>query len=189
MESDGGAVHACDVTNASRTQLFNLQTLAWDAAPLAIFEIPRVALPEVKLSSALYGETVALPGFRPGAPIALRRLAIPMPLLTVTPASNPALSKPPTAPASWMTPTTTRIFSEKGLSSSIAWGYRKAKYCLEGNIYVTGAAVHWLSDLLGLGVPEKWKPWPRKLRTTAGSISSQRWLAGRAVLAGFSARV
>ena len=95
----GGAVHACDVTNASRTQLFNLQTLAWDEALLAIFEIPRAALPEVKMSSAFYGETVKLPGIPAGVPIGFADRRLPCRRSTVTPASNPAPSKPPTAPA------------------------------------------------------------------------------------------
>ena len=58
----GGTVHACDVTNASRTQLFNLQTLTWDETLLADFDIPAAALPEIRLSSAYYGTTTALPG-------------------------------------------------------------------------------------------------------------------------------
>ena len=151
----GGAVHACDITNASRTQLFNLQTLAWDDVLLGIFEIPRAALPEIRLSSALYGETVNLPGMPAGVPIG-----------SLIGDSHAALFghagfQPGTIKATYgtgsslMTPTSARIFSAKGLSSSIAWGYQQARYALEGNIYVTGPAVQWLSDLLGLGAPEK----------------------------------
>jgi glycerol kinase len=57
--------------------------------------------------------------------------------------------------SSLMTPTAQRVQSQHGLSSSIAWGYRQAAHCLEGNIYVTGAAVQWLSDFLGLDSQEK----------------------------------
>ncbi len=151
----GGAVHACDVTNASRTQLFSLQTLAWDETLLDIFGIPAAALPEVKLSSAFYGETVALPGIPAGVPIGSLIGDSHAALYGHAGFQPGAIKATYGTGSSLMTPTSARITSEKGLSSSIAWGYGKAKYCLEGNIYVTGAAVQWLSDLLGLGAPEK----------------------------------
>ena len=66
----GGAVHACDVTNASRTQLFNLQTLAWDESCWPSLRFPAPALPEVKMSGAPYGETVKCPGFPPACRLA-----------------------------------------------------------------------------------------------------------------------
>lgn len=151
----GGAAHACDVTNASRTQLFNLQTLAWDETLLGIFGIPAAALPEVKLSSARYGETVARPGIPAGVPIGSLIGDSHAALYGHAGFQPGAIKATYGTGSSLMTPTAARITSEKGLSSSIAWGYQQAKYCLEGNIYVTGAAVQWLSDLLGLGAPEK----------------------------------
>ena len=66
----GGAVHATDLTNASRTQLLNLHTLEWDDEVLDIFGIPAAALPEIKPSSAVYGETVPLDDLPGGIPIA-----------------------------------------------------------------------------------------------------------------------
>jgi glycerol kinase len=151
----GGAVHACDVTNASRTQLFNLQTLAWDPTLLEIFGIPRAALPEVKLSGACYGETGSLPGVPAGIPIGSLIGDSHAALYGHAGFQPGAIKATYGTGSSLMTPTPARIYSEKGLSSSIAWGYEQARYCLEGNIYVTGAAVHWLSDFLGLGAPEK----------------------------------
>ncbi len=151
----GGAVHACDVTNASRTQLFNLQSLTWDDTLLGIFGIPRAALPEVKLSSARYGETVALPGVPAGVPIGALIGDSHAALYGHAGFQPGAIKATYGTGSSLMTPTAARVASEKGLSSSIAWGYREAKYCLEGNIYVTGAAVQWLSDFLGLAAPEK----------------------------------
>src|SRR5438105_3480350 len=56
----GGSVHACDVSNASRTQLFNIHTLTWDAELADVFGVPLAALPEVMPSSGLFGTTVAL---------------------------------------------------------------------------------------------------------------------------------
>lgn len=150
----GGALHACDITNASRTQLFNLQTLAWDHELLAIFDIPRAALPEVRLSSAFYGETVSLPGIPAGLPIAAMIGDSHAALYGHAGFQPGAIKATYGTGSSLMTPTAARIFSQKGLSSSIAWGYQQATYALEGNIYVTGAAIQWLADLLGLGGPE-----------------------------------
>ncbi len=149
----GRAMFACDVTNASRTQLFNLDTLDWDDDLLRIFGIPRAALPEVRLSSAYYGETRALPGIPAGLPIA-----------ALIGDSHAALFghagfRPGSVKATYgtgsslMTPTTERVFSRNGLSSSIAWGHLQVRYALEGNIYVTGSAVQWVSDLLGVDGP------------------------------------
>ena len=150
----GGAIHACDVTNASRTQLFNLQTLAWDPELLAIFDIPLAALPEVRLSSAFYGETASLPGIPAGLPIGALIGDSHAALYGHAGFQPGAIKATYGTGSSLMTPTATRIFSQKGLSSSIAWGYRQATYALEGNVYVTGAAIQWLADLLGLGGPE-----------------------------------
>ncbi len=150
----GGAVHACDVTNASRTQLLNLQTLAWDDALLDAFGIPRVALPEIKLSSALYGQTAALPGIPAGLPIACLIGDSHAALYGHAGFQPGAIKATYGTGSSLMTPTATRVFSQKGLSSSIAWGYQQVRYALEGNIYVTGAAVQWLADFLGLDGPD-----------------------------------
>jgi glycerol kinase len=150
----GRAVHACDVTNASRTQLLNLQTLAWDDTLLEIFGIPAAALPQVKLSSACYGETTALPDIPAGIPIGSLIGDSHAALYGHAGFQPGAIKATYGTGSSLMTPTSGRVFSQEGLSSSIAWGYREAKYCLEGNIYVTGAAVQWLSNFLGLGGPE-----------------------------------
>lgn len=151
----GGAVHACDVTNASRTQLLNLQTLAWDDALLDIFGIPRVALPEIRLSSGLYGQTVDLPGIPAGIPIGSLIGDSHAALYGHAGFQPGAIKATYGTGSSLMTPTLQRVFSQKGLSSSIAWGYQQVRYALEGNIYVTGAAVQWLADFLGLEGPEQ----------------------------------
>src|SRR5215510_13191849 len=65
-----GAVHACDVTNASRTQLFDLRQLKWGEELLALFGIPAVILPEVKSSSAVYGASASIDKLPAGVPIA-----------------------------------------------------------------------------------------------------------------------
>jgi glycerol kinase len=149
----GGAVHATDLTNASRTQLLNLHTLEWDDDVLAVFDIPVAALPEIKPSSAFYGETVPLDGLPGGIPITA--------MIGDSHASlyGQAGFKPGSIKATYgtgsslMTPTGQPIMSENGLSTTIAWAREKATYALEGNIYATGAAVQWLGQLLGLDDP------------------------------------
>ena len=163
-----GAVHACDMTNASRTQLFNLQTLAWDPELLAIFDIPLAALPEVRLSSAFYGETVSLPGVPAGLPIGALIGDSHAALYGHAGFQPGAIKATYGTGSSLMTPTPISIFSKKGLSSSIAWGYQRATYALEGNIYVTGAAVQWLADLLGLGGPKNIEALAAQVTDTGG---------------------
>lgn len=146
----GGAVHRTDVTNASRTQLFNLHHLTWDGDLLNLFGIPHQALPEVLESSANYGETVTLGSLPGGIPVA-----------SVIGDSHAALFghagfAPGSVKATFgtgsslMTPTAVPRTSPNGLSTTVAWGYSGVTYALEGNIYVTGAAVQWLGDFLGI---------------------------------------
>ena len=146
----GGAVHACDMTNASRTQLFNLHSLDWDDELLAIFGLPRALLPQVRPSGSLYGTTVRHGLLPAGVPIA-----------SLIGDSHGALFghagfKPGSVKATYgtgsslMMPTPQPVFSQHGLSTSLAWGYQGATYALEGNIYVTGAGVQWLYQFLGL---------------------------------------
>jgi glycerol kinase len=146
----GGRSYACDVTNASRTQLYNLQTLSWDADLLALFGIPRAALPEVRLSSAHYGDTVACEGIPAGLPIGALIGDSHAALFGHAGFAPGVIKATYGTGSSLMTPTAQRVFSEHGLSASIAWGHEQVMYALEGNIYVTGAAVQWLADLLAL---------------------------------------
>lgn len=149
----GGAVHATDLTNASRTQLLNLHTLAWDKDALALFGIPAAALPAIKPSSALYGETILLDDLPGGIPIAA--------MIGDSHASlyGQAGFKPGSIKATYgtgsslMTPIGQPALSENGLSTTIAWAHETVTYALEGNIYATGAAVQWLGHLLGLDEP------------------------------------
>ena len=151
----GGAVHACDLTNASRTQLFNLHTLDWDDELTGLFGIPRAMLPQARPSGDLYGSTVP-DGLLPGG----------IPIAALIGDSHGALFgnagfQPGSLKATYgtgsslMMPIPTPLFSQHGLSTSIAWGYQGATYALEGNIYVTGAGVQWLYQFLGLKTPEE----------------------------------
>ena len=149
----GGAVHATDMTNASRTLLLNLRSLEWDTKALDIFGLPAVALPDIRPSSYIYGETVPV-GRLPGG----------IPIASLIGDSHAALFgqggfKPGSIKTTYgtgsslMTPTNGLVFSKRGLSTTIAWARGGATYALEGNIYATGAAVDWFGRLLGLDEP------------------------------------
>jgi glycerol kinase len=149
----GGRVHATDMTNASRTQLMSLADLAWDAVVLDIFGIPAAILPEIRPSSAIFGETVPVGPLLGGVPIAS--------LIGDSHASLFGLGgfQPGSVKATFgtgsslMMPTSRPILSGKGLSTTVAWARERPVYALEGNIYATGAAVQWVGELLGLADP------------------------------------
>ena len=147
----GGRVFGCDMTNASRTQLFNLHTLRWDPELLAIFGIPAVALPVVKPSSSVYGESVAMGRLLAGVPIASMIGDSHAALFGHAGFQPGAIKATYGTGSSLMTPTVTPIASQSGLATTVAWAQESGPtYALEGNIYVTGAAVEWLGQLLGL---------------------------------------
>lgn len=151
----GGAEFACDVTNAARTQLLNLESVAWDEELLDLFGIPRAALPEVRLSSADYGHTTEIAGIPAGLPIGALIGDSHAALFGHAGFAPGVVKATYGTGSSLMTPTARRVHSQNGLSASVAWGHQEVMYALEGNIYVTGAAVQWLADLLGLGEPER----------------------------------
>jgi glycerol kinase len=146
----GGAVHATDMTNASRTQLLNLRTLAWDEEMLEIFGIPAAALPEIKPSSHVYGETIPIDALPGGIPIASMIGDSHASLYGLGGFKPGRIKTTYGTGSSLMMPTSTPVISENGLSTTIAWGRDRPTYALEGNIYATGAAVEWLGQLLGL---------------------------------------
>jgi len=166
----GGRIHACDMTNASRTQLFGLEQLGWDDELLDIFGIPRAALPEVRPSNILYGETVARGNLPVGIPIASLIGDSHGALFGHAGFQPGAIKATYGTGSSLMTPTATPVISRRGLSTTVAWAHAAkdkathATYALEGNIYVTGAAVEWLGQLLGLANPAQ------EIETLAASV-------------------
>jgi glycerol kinase len=155
----GGTAHACDYTNASRTQLFNLRTLAWDDELLDIFGLPAEALPDARPSSSLHGHSMAIGALRAGVPIAC--LIGDSHGAMFGHASFDVGSAKATygTGSSLMSLVPHAIIPERGISATIAWGISmphgepRVTYALEGNIYVTGAAVQWIGELLALGSP------------------------------------
>ncbi len=156
-----GGEHACDVSNASRTQLFNLRDLGWDEELLQIFGIPSPVLPRIGPSSGIYGQTMAGGQMRAGVPVASMigdSHAALFGHASFLPGSVKATYG---TGSSLMTPTQAVVSSGRGISSTVAWGMAmpdggiRATYALEGNILCTGAGVEWLGQILGLPDPGK----------------------------------
>jgi glycerol kinase len=146
----GGAVHACDATNASRTQLFNLHSRSWDDEALSIFGIPRAILPEVRPSSGVLGTTVARGRLAAGIPVASAIGDSHAALFGHAAFAAGSVKATYGTGSSLMTPLPTPVMSHHGLSTTVAWALPAGtSYALEGNITVTGGAVQWLAGLLG----------------------------------------
>jgi glycerol kinase len=143
----GGAVHATDVSNAARTQLLNLRTAQWDDELLELFEVPRECLPDIHHSSEIIGETQWR--FPIGSLIGDSHAAL-FGQRGFLPGSIKATYG---TGSSLMTPTHQPLISDRGISSTIAWGLKTITYALEGNISVTGAAVQWFGQFLGAENP------------------------------------
>jgi glycerol kinase len=146
----GGGVHACDASNAARTQLLNIHTVAWDPELLDIFGVPAEALPEVRPSSGFYGETIACGSLPGGIPIG-SLIGDSHAALFGHAGFEPGMVKATYGTgSSLMTPTRSPVLSSRGISTTIAYERQQVFYALEGNILVTGAAVQWLGNLLGM---------------------------------------
>jgi len=148
-----GKLHACDVTNASRTQLFNLHTLSWDKELSAIFGLPLRMMPEVNLSSSSYGCTAAVGTIPAGISITAMIGDSHASLFGHAGFQPGSIKATYGTGSSLMMPIQSPVNSRSGLSTSIAWGYQAVTYCLEGNIYATGAAVQWTAGLLQVEGP------------------------------------
>ena len=154
----GGKSLKTDYSNASRTQLFNIHTLAWDEEICKLFGIPTEILPEVCMSDSNFGET-DFEGFLPK----------PIPIHGVLGDSHGALFgqgcvKPGMGKATYGTGSSvmmnigeTPVLSESGVVTSLAWGMDgKVEYVLEGNINYTGAVTTWIvSDVHLLDSPKE----------------------------------
>ncbi|HEV7258766.1 MAG TPA: glycerol kinase GlpK [Bosea sp. (in: a-proteobacteria)] len=147
----GGAVHATDATNASRSMIFDINRGAWDEELLALFDIPATLLPEVKDCAAFFGETV--PELL-GAAIPVRGIAGDQQAATIGQACfSPGMVKSTYGTGCFALLNTgdTPVASKHRLLSTIAYQLDgKRTYALEGSIFVAGAAVQWLRDGLGI---------------------------------------
>jgi glycerol kinase len=146
-----GEVHVTDVTNASRTMLFNIHTLKWDEDLLKLLDIPASMMPEVKSSSEVYGhtKTTIFAHEVPISGIAGDQQAALFGQMCVEPG---AIKNTYGTGCFVMLNTGARpVLSRNNLLTTIAWKIGdKVNYALEGSIYVGGSVVQWLRDGLGI---------------------------------------
>jgi glycerol kinase len=144
-----GGVHVTDVTNASRTQLMNLETLDWDVDILAEFSIPRAMLPRIASSSEVYGHIA----FGPLQSVPLAgNLGDQQAALVGQTCFEPGLAKNTYGTGCFLLLNTGEnpVPSNYGLLTTVAYkfGRQPARYALEGSVAITGALVQWMRDNL-----------------------------------------
>jgi glycerol kinase len=151
----GGAVHATDVTNASRTLLMDLDRRAWDDELCALFQVPRSVLPVIKPSSGLFGATKGVRGLPDGIPITGiagdQQSAL---FGQACFSEGEAKCTYGTGAFLLMNAGPRKVTSKHGLIGTVAWQVgNDVAYALEGSAFIAGAVVQWLRD--GLGVIKK----------------------------------
>ena len=148
-----GQAHITDYSNASRTLMYNIYDLEWDEEILEILDVPREVLPEVKPSSFVYGETDPDSFFQASVPVA-GIAGDQQAALFGQAAYEEGLAKNTYGTGSFvlLNTGTEAVPSKEGLLTTIAWGIadEPVEYALEGAIFITGAAVQWLRDGLGI---------------------------------------
>jgi glycerol kinase len=148
----GGAVHATDVTNASRTLLMDLASRRWDDEMLSLFGVPRQVLPEIRGSSGLFGKTKGLrvlPDDIPIAGIAGDQQAALVGQACFAPGE--AKCTYGTGAFLLMNAGPKPVGSKHGLLGTVAWQIGdEVAYALEGSAFIAGAVVQWLRDGLGI---------------------------------------
>lgn len=147
----GGKVHVTDVSNASRTMIYNIHSLSWDNELLQLFDIPKSMLPEVKSSSEVYGTTAGniLAAQLPIAGIAGDQQSA----LFGQMCTHPGMVKNTYGTGCFMLMNIgkTPKISTNNLLTTVAWKINgEVNYALEGSIFIAGAVVQWLRDELGL---------------------------------------
>jgi glycerol kinase len=147
----GGRLHITDYSNASRTLIFNIHTLDWDDELLAVLDVPRAMLPEVRPSSQIYGATDAACF---GDPILIAGDAGDQQAACFGQACfQTGMAKNTYGTGCFLLLNTgsTPIASAHRMLTTIGWGLDgRITYCLEGSIFIGGAVVQWLRDGLGL---------------------------------------
>jgi glycerol kinase len=146
----GGAVHVTDVSNASRTLLYDINRCAWDDRLLAAFGVPRSMLPEVRGSSEVYGTTTPTTAFGGGIPVAAT-IGDQQAALFGQACFGAGMVKATygTGGSLLMNTGERPVPSSTGLLTTIGWGLGgTVTYALEGLVYIMGASVQWLRDEL-----------------------------------------
>jgi glycerol kinase len=145
----GGSVHVTDVSNASRTLLFNIHSLQWDDELLVLLDIPRAMLPTVKSSSEIYGYTQLLGSSIPISGVAGDQHAALFGQMCIE--SGMVKNTYGTGCFMMMNTGDVPVKSNNQLLTTIAWQIDgQVQYALEGSIFIAGALVQWLRDGLNL---------------------------------------
>ncbi len=147
----GGRVHACDASNAARSQLLDLNRMAWSDELCDLFGVSKEFLPEVRDSASRFGETLDVPGLADGIPIAAA-IGDSHAALFGHGAFAPGDGKVTFGTgSSIMTTLPQFIAPQNGITTTIAWSLGgKPTYAFEGNILVSAASLPWMADILGL---------------------------------------
>lgn len=147
----GGKVHACDASNAARSQLLDLKRTEWSDELCALFGVPKAYLPEVRDSAARFGETLGVPGLPDGIPIAAA-IGDSHAALFGHGAFAPGDGKVTFGTGSSIMTTLPHFIAPRnGITTTIAWSLAgKPTYAFEGNILVSAASLPWMAEILGL---------------------------------------
>jgi len=144
----GGKAHVTDVTNASRTLMYDIHAKQWDDELLAMLDVPKAMLPEVRSSSEIYGSTLGQYFFGQEVPIA-GVAGDQQAALFGQACFEPGMAKNTYGTGCFMLMNTGEkaVTSKNGLLTTIAWGIDgKVEYALEGSIFVAGSVIQWLRD-------------------------------------------
>jgi glycerol kinase len=148
----GGAVHATDPSNASRTLCYDIHRMAWDEGLCRILGVPMALLPAVKPSAGVFGETVPRSGLPAGIPVA-GIAGDQQAALFGQACVEPGMAKNTYGTGCFALLNTggRAVASAEGLLTTVAWTVEgETAYALEGAVFIAGAAVQWLRDGLGL---------------------------------------
>jgi glycerol kinase len=148
----GGAAHVTDVSNASRTLIFDLHRMAWDDGLRDALEVPAAVLPEVRSSSEVYGRTRGVPGLPDGIPVS-GMAGDQQAALFGQACFEPGQAKCTYGTGAFLLVNTGSrpVASQRQLLTTVAWKVGgETSYALEGSAFIAGAAVQWLRDGLGI---------------------------------------
>ncbi len=148
----GGKAHVTDPTNASRTLMYDIHAQCWDDELLAMLDVPRAMLPDVRSSSEIYGTTLGRHFFGHEVPIA-GVAGDQQAALFGQACFEPGMAKNTYGTGCFLLMNTgdKAVVSKNGLLTTIAWGLdEKVEYALEGSVFVAGSVIQWLRDGLGL---------------------------------------
>ncbi|ORM69338.1 glycerol kinase, partial [Pantoea wallisii] len=150
-----GESFVTDHANAARTQLYNLHRGDWDDELLALFHIPRAALPEIVPSASAQGGVAVndIPGLLPGTPVLARIGDSHAALQAQRSGSEEVVKATYGTGSSLMMSMATPLLTENGLSTTVAWHDGALRFAFEGNITHTGSGAAWLGRMLGIDDP------------------------------------